>query len=274
MDTYPLIDSLVHNPTQQSLNPLCLRIHYEKSSKYDGAKVNATAYYRDVRLRKTSHYTITFTCQTCSRPSSSMLLSNFLKKKRPSLTCSSCNKEVCGAKDTSLKHTSNYEASLNGCVAMCQCCTSYFHMRTFKTHLHHERPIIVCPDCVHRVILNTKPKAIDTFPDVSFLTPFERKFLLFCMSHSIHIVNGPLVTQTHRIAFIIPSMRYYIDVRSNIAWNGRQRTHTLHVPLLIQDIVESDYNGKYMVIYPRTYLFHTRQILRQKQNAADNFFKC
>lgn len=290
------IRGIVHTPLQQVLDPQLLKFTNVTSKKH--GKLLFNAFYSGSRIHKTSKYYVTFACPTCGTVKD-MLLSNLLHKlnklKTPNanLKCSSCapSCETTFSKkrlpstsqelESVLPFTSIFEEiknqpysydpstrqviveenkhalQLDNCHAMCQACSAFFKMRTFHVHYVCHTPTILCQDCSSTMNMKRKCHA-----NVTYKTAFELKFLKYCQKNGIHIQNGPCVSNMHTIAFFIPELNTYIDVKSNVVWNGLQKTNMLNVPLYLQDYVEDKLNGKYIVVYPKNFVEVTRSLLR------------
>ena len=150
---------------------------------------------------------------------------------------------------------SNQVMRLSNCEGYCQCCTAFFKMKAFKIRRDIlQRPLLVCSECSQ-----TWDNKLKCHGHIFFMTKFEHKFVKYCEKHCIPIENG-LNIGIKRIAFYLPTLNTYVDVKSNVGWWERTRANAITAPLHIVDVIEDQVNAKYLIIYPRTYVSLTRTI--------------
>lgn len=150
---------------------------------------------------------------------------------------------------------------LANCDGMCQCCTAYFRIKTLKVRRDEQkRPLLVCAECSQT--WENKPKLHN---GIAYMTKFEHKFVKYCEKHGIPLHNGTQIGHK-RVAFYIPPLNTYVDVKSNVGWWERKRVGHLTAPLHLHDVIENELNAKYMIIYPRTYVAVTRGLQKSLEH--------
>lgn len=250
------------------------------------------AVLRGVKIHRTNKFKVRFLCPTC-HVCNTTLLCNLLKKLNKegsyAIGCGSCRpnshanlKAAKGSPKDMLSlvqimdnvalpidhedlnhytyaptHLTNIETKevvrLINLKAQCSKCFGMFLMKELTC-------CTLCPDCA----IESRPKChASSTPSLSYTSKFQLKFIKYCEKNNIVVQDG-VSYGSHKVPFYLPNLNTYIDLKSNIAWFHAHKTRTLNCPNEIQDYIEDKLSGKYIVIYPRDYVAHTRCILNHE----------
>lgn len=150
----------------------------------------------------------------------------------------------------------------------CSQCAYLFHVKNIQCF--RNKPSILCKKCSTDLgPTKTKYVKMKDNNEVGYKTPFQHKFLKFCIKQDIPIENGPdniefIHTNGNKhftnIHYKLPTKQLFVDVVGNLEFQENYNNLRLNTLLSFCD----SQSFKYIQIYPKNFMKYTRQISSTK----------
>ena len=159
----------------------------------------------------------------------------------------------------------------------CENCSSVFISKDL--HSHKNKIKALCKDCnlTNNIfkIRSFKNLANET---ICYQSKFELKFIRYCNENKILLINGPKIlynrensnkSHSYRVDFAIPKLKLLIEIKDNHIWHrdqvacGKWAEKVKGVDSFLQnkDIYNDIIYEKYIIIFPKNYVYECKNIL-------------
>lgn len=159
----------------------------------------------------------------------------------------------------------------------CENCSNIFFSKDL--HSHKNKIKALCKDCnlTNNVFKIRSYKNLAN-ESICYQSKFELKFIRYCNENKILLINGPKInylrensnkSHSYKIDFAIPKIKLLIEIKDNHIWHrdqvksGKWDEKVKGVENFLQN--KNNYNNviyeKYIVIYPKNYLYECKNIL-------------